>query len=124
MCTSRSLPKKARKKPQGEQNTMLSSKAIKKYEKFFLAFLGRGRDMRNGPQVRRQNLLDQRRAIFFSSLQGCAPATPFPLLQMASIQYHTSSITTSPINCFAPVEYWQTKPILSVVRLSIGIWWS
>jgi hypothetical protein len=26
--------------------------------------------MRNGPQVRRQNLLDQRRAIFFSSLQG------------------------------------------------------
>jgi hypothetical protein len=46
-----------------------------------------------------------------------APAMAFPLLQMASI-------TTSPINCFAPVEYWQTKPKLSIVRLSIGIWWS
>jgi hypothetical protein len=46
----------------------------------------------------------QRRAIFFSSLQGCtAPATPFPPLQ-------TISITTSPINCFAPVEYWQNPP--------------
>jgi hypothetical protein len=29
-----------------------------------------------------------------------APATPFPPLQMISI-------TTSPINRFAPVEYWQ-----------------
>jgi len=46
-----------------------------------------------------------------------APAKPFPLLKMASI-------TTSPINCFAPVEYWQNTPKLSVVRLSIGIWWS
>jgi hypothetical protein len=42
------------------------------------------------------------------------PATPFPPLQMASI-------TTSPINCFAPVEYWQNKPILSIARLSIEI---
>jgi hypothetical protein len=46
-----------------------------------------------------------------------APAMPFPLLQMASI-------TTSPINCFVPVEYWQTTPKLSIARLSIGIWWS
>jgi hypothetical protein len=41
--------------------------------------------MRNGPQVRRQNLLDQRRAIFFSSLQGCTRhALPSP----ANGQYH------------------------------------
>jgi hypothetical protein len=46
-----------------------------------------------------------------------APTTHTPLLQLASI-------TTSPINCSAPVEYWQTKPKLSIVRLSIGIWWS
>jgi hypothetical protein len=32
-----------------------------------------------------------------------APATPFPPLQMVST-------TTSPINCFAPVEYWQNSP--------------
>jgi hypothetical protein len=44
-----------------------------------------------------------------------APATPFPLLQLLA------STTTSPINCSAPVEYWQTKPKLLVVRLSIGI---
>jgi hypothetical protein len=46
-----------------------------------------------------------------------APAMPFPLLKMASI-------TTSPINCFSPVEYWQNTPKLSIARLSIGIWWS
>jgi hypothetical protein len=51
--------------------------------------------LRNGPQVRRQNLLPAAR---FSS-RHCkgAPATPFPPLQM-------TSATTSPINCFAPVE--------------------
>jgi hypothetical protein len=41
--------------------------------------------MRNGPQVRRQNLLDQRRAIFFSSLQGC---TRHALRSPANGQYH------------------------------------
>jgi hypothetical protein len=54
----------------------------------------------------------------FSSLHfKGAPATPFALLQMASI-------TISPINCFAPVEYWQTKPVLSITRLSSEIWGS
>jgi hypothetical protein len=46
-----------------------------------------------------------------------APATPSPPLQMASI------ITTSPINCFAPVEYWENKPVLPIARLSIEMWW-
>jgi hypothetical protein len=32
-----------------------------------------------------------------------APATPSPPLQMIST-------TTSPINCFTPVEYWQNSP--------------
>jgi hypothetical protein len=50
--------------------------------------------MGNGPQVRH---------LFFSSLQEGAPATPFSLLKMANI-------ATSPINCFAPVEYWQNTP--------------
>jgi hypothetical protein len=41
--------------------------------------------MRNGPQVRRQDLLDQRRAIFFSSLKVCTRhAFPSP----ANGQYH------------------------------------
>jgi hypothetical protein len=45
----------------------------------------------------------QRRAIFFSSLQGCTRHA-FPPLQMISIN------TSSPINFFAPVEYWQNSP--------------
>jgi hypothetical protein len=32
-----------------------------------------------------------------------SPATPFPPLQLIST-------TTGPINCFAPVEYWQNSP--------------
>jgi hypothetical protein len=69
--------------------------------------------MRNGPQVRRQNILPAAR---FSS-RHCkgAPATPFPPLQM-------TSVITSPINCFAPVEYWQNSPNirLSGCRLQFG----
>jgi hypothetical protein len=44
-----------------------------------------------------------------------APATPFSLLKMASI-------TTTPINCFAPVEYWQNTPDIrsSGCRLESG----
>jgi hypothetical protein len=58
----------------------------------------------------------QRRAIFFSSLQGCTrQALPSP----KNGQYHHQPYQLG----FAPVEYWQTKPKLSVVRLSIGIWW-
>jgi hypothetical protein len=51
-----------------------------------------------------------------------APATqqfrhaPFPPLQMASMH-----ITISPINCFAPVEYWPQKNIRSSgCRLQFG----
>jgi hypothetical protein len=33
-----------------------------------------------------------------------------------------ASITTSPINCFAQVEYWQTKPKLSIARLQAVDW--
>jgi hypothetical protein len=59
----------------------------------------------------------QRRAIFFSPLQGCTRhALPSP----ENGQYHHQPH----INCFSPVEYWQNTPKLSVVRLSIGIWWS
>jgi hypothetical protein len=52
-----------------------------------------------------------------------SPATPFPSLQMISI-------TTSPINCFAPgrilakfAKHPIGRPILSIVWLSSGIWW-
>jgi hypothetical protein len=44
-----------------------------------------------------------------------SPATPFPPLQMASI-------TTSPINCFAPIGYWQNIRS-SGCRLQFGGWW-
>jgi hypothetical protein len=66
--------------------------------------------MGNGPQVRRQeHLLPAARDFLLVTARAkCAPAMPFPLLQMASI-------TTSPINClthssFAPVECWRKKP--------------
>jgi hypothetical protein len=64
--------------------------------------------MRNGPQVRQQNLLPGSGARFSSRHCKGAPATPFPPLQM-------TSVITSPINCFAPVEYWilakQANPV-------------
>jgi hypothetical protein len=41
-----------------------------------------------------------------------APAMPFPLLKMARI-------TTSPINCFTPVGYWQNTPKLSIDRQAV-----
>jgi hypothetical protein len=76
--------------------------------------------MRNGPQVRgspAEPLLPAARDFLLATHCNGAPATPFPPLQMAST-------TTSPINCFAPVEYWQKSPnIRSSLRLSIAIWW-
>jgi hypothetical protein len=72
--------------------------------------------MRNGPQVRRQNLLDQRRAIFFSSLQGRtrhafpSPANELPVspppLSIASLRSNTG----------------KTSHEHSIARLSIAIW--
>jgi hypothetical protein len=71
--------------------------------------------VRNGPQVRHRAPLASDARFSSRHCKG-APATPFFALPMASI-------TTSPSNCSAPVEYWQNKPKLSIVRLSIEIWW-
>jgi hypothetical protein len=57
--------------------------------------------MRNGPQVR-QDLLPAARGFLLVTARAHRPATSFPPLQI-------TSTTTSPINCFAPVEYWQNN---------------
>jgi hypothetical protein len=57
--------------------------------------------MRNGPQVR-QDLLPAARGFLLVTARAHRPATSSPPQQI-------TSTTTSPINCFAPVEYWQNN---------------
>jgi hypothetical protein len=78
--------------------------------------------MGNDPQVR-QDLLPAAGDFLLVTAGAHPPSSSDTPLSLAPLQM--ISIIISPINCFAPVEYWhwQKQAKHSIVRLSVAIWW-